>query len=96
MVLGLREISYLHSGVIYDNGGGATPSPSSLETPLDYFNKHKSRLEKLVKLYSETLENIIRHDDTYRSILSHIKKGFNDIVNELFTKIQFDPHTHWR
>lgn len=61
---------------------------------MDYFNKHRDRLEKLVKLYSETLENIIKHDDAYRSILSHIKKGFNDIINELFTKIQIDPYTH--
>lgn len=94
LVIGLRELSFLHSGVIKDDCGGATPALNNLETPLDYYSKNKERLDKLVGLYSETLKNIMHADTSYRSVLELVKKGFTDIISELMSKIQIDPYTH--
>jgi len=53
-VLGLREISFHHSGIIKDNNG-ATPTLNNLETPLDYYNKNKERLSKFKSLIANII-----------------------------------------
>lgn len=94
LILGLKEISYLHSGVFSESNKGATPSLNSLETPLDYYHKNKDKLTKLTRLYSETLNQMIMHDESLKSVLGLVNKGYLDIISELMSKIQIDPYTH--
>lgn len=46
-----------------------------------------------MKLYSETIDGIWKQNEWYLSVLSLVKKGYIDIINELFDKIELDPYT---
>ena len=74
-------------------GRGATPSLNSYETPRDFYSKNKERIWKLVKIYSEAMDGICKQNEAYRSVLTLIKKGFTDIINELFNRNEQNPYT---
>lgn len=65
---------------------GATPSLKTAENPLDYFSKNKDRMQNLVSLHENVLDDLMNYSDDMKTILQQVKRGLTGIIRDLFDR----------
>lgn len=71
---------------------GATLSLMNAEASTNIYSKNKQTLIQLIGLYSEALDSLATHNEIYYSVLMLVKKGFIEIIDELFETIETDSY----
>lgn len=85
LILGLRQLSFPINSSISMNDG-ATPSLKTAENPLDYFSKNKDRMQNLVSLHENVLDDLMNYSDDMKTILQQVKRGLTGIIRDLFDR----------
>lgn len=71
---------------------GATPSLGNADAPKNIYSLNKETLIQLINLYSEAIDSLSAHNEIYYSVLTKVKKGFLEIIEELFETIEVDSN----
>ncbi|CAI2360949.1 unnamed protein product [Moneuplotes crassus] len=75
LIIGIKDINDTYLASIGESDTGVIPSLSNFNGTMEYDSESREQFQKLVVLYSHTMDSIMAHDNRYKNIFQILKTG---------------------